>query len=750
MKTLAVIAITLSLSLSALAQQAAPSATGKKPLTIDVVASEPRGGGAPQSLKWSPDGTKIAFTESSEGDGKQALFYFDPASGRRAVLVAADRLAELDRPPVNGKKDDRQSDNRERFGVAAYHWAPDSKSILFDRDGQLWLYDLATNKGLQVTTPASDASLDPKFSPDGAFVSFVRKHNLYIKPARGGAEIALTRDTNENLLNGEVDWLYSEELDVRSNYFWSPDSKQILFLQSNESKVPTYPVVDWVPRHPTLDTIKYPKVGDPNPTVRLAVVDLKGRVKWLPLDIGGEFYIPRFGWVRPGLAWAMALNRAQNRQDLYFIDVNTGRSRLVLREQDPFYVELVDAYRFLKSGDRFLWPSWRDGHMHLYLYSFDKQNPLAAEARLVKQLTEGEYEVDGVEGIDEQNGVVYFVANKDDARQSHLYSVKLDGSGLTRITPGGGTHKPSMSENTRYFVDSYSSLTQQPKMSICAVGGQCHEIWASHRYDEYALQTPQFVDFKAEDGTVLHGLLLMPANATAAASVPLVMSPYGGPHGQEVIDAFSAMSGFDQVMAQRGFAVLKVDNRGMGNRGRKFATATYKNLGEVETRDQLAVLNQALERFPQFDRNRLGFWGWSYGGSMTLALMTASDVFKVGVAVAPVTDWRNYDTAYTERYMGLLPEDAEAYERTSIEKRAANLKGNLMIVHGTSDDNVHMQNTVQFIHELINHGKQFCLQMYPQKTHSISGAKARAHLYTRILMQFENGLMKQQAAAGAK
>lgn len=729
------------------AQQAQPTSTEtkKKPTIEAVYAAADASAAEPEHLQWSPDGSKITFVqEDASGEG-QSLWYFDPATGKSASLVASDKMAAMNPPAsaTGNKGDDRLRDNRARYGVAAYHWAPNSNGILFDNLGRLWYFDLKSEKATPVTN--GEPSGDPKFSPDGRYVSFVRRHNLFVKPVSGGHETALTKDTDENLLNGEVDWVYLEELDVRSNYFWSPDSRQILFLQMNEAPVPQYPVVDWMTTHPAVDMMRYPKAGDPNPTVRLGVVDLNGRTKWLPVTQESDIYIPRFGWVRPGLAWAMVLNRQQNRQDLYFIDTATGRSRLVLQEKDDAYIELTDTVRFLKSADRFIWGSWRDGYTHLYLYSFDKNNPVGADAKLERQLTKGEFEVTEVRSVDEQNGVVYLSANKDDDREMQLYAVKLEGGELSRVTQEKGSHDPEMAPNSRYFVDKFSSVTTQPVMQICGVSGPCNQIWRSTAMDSFELIAPQFVDFKAEDGTVLHGILLLPpAGAPGAKNgkIPLIMNPYGGPHGQSAKNASTAMAGFDQVLAQHGFAVLKVDNRGMGNRGRKFATVTYKNLGDIEFRDQMAALEQALQQFPQLDGSRVGFWGWSYGGAMTLNMMTRSDRFKVGVSVAPVTDWRNYDTIYTERYMGLPKDNPAGYDRASFLNKAAALKGNLMIVHGTSDDNVHMQNTLQFVNELINHGKQFCLQMYPQKTHSISGAKARTHLYTRILMQFENQLMK--------
>ncbi len=364
----------------------------------------------------------------------------------------------------------------------------------------------------------------------------------------------------------------------------------------------------------------------------------------------------------------------------------------------------------------------------------------------MKDLTPGHYQVDELAAVNEKEGIVYFLCNKDDPRQRQLYSVKLDGSGLTGITHEKGSHRVTMSKNGAHYFDSYSSLTTPPRRVLCKTGGQCWPVYESPGWSEYEnVLVPQFVNFKADDGTVLYGVLLLPPAGTAAevnGKVPLILNPYGGPGGQEVRDAWGVISLFDELLAQRGFAVLKVDNRGMSGRGRAFAAASRGNLGEVELKDQLAALDQALTRFPQLDATRLGWWGWSYGGTMTAWAMTHSDRFQAGVAVAPVTDWHNYDSTYTERYMKLPRDNEEGYEKTSIVRAAPGLKGRLLLVHGTSDDNVHMQNSMQFINALINAGKQFDLQLYPRKTHGIGGPQARMHLYHRILKHFEDNLLK--------
>ena len=703
-------------------------------------------GRGPEDVKWSPDGSKVSFVQRDDSGQHGALYYVDVATaGKPAVLVASEKLASL-APPTSAIKDERKKEAAQRYSIGAYHWSPDSRKLLFDSMGQLWLYSLDSGTAVQITG-SSDAAVDPKFSPDGSRISYVRRHNLYAQPLDGGHERALTKDGDDNLLNGEVDWIYEEELYTRSNYFWSPDGRQIAFLQMNEKDVPTYPITDWMPTHATVDQEKYPQPGDPNPKVRLGVVGSDGgKIKWIsagtgndvPLSDSPDALVPRFGWVRDGVLWAIALNRLQNRLDLYFVDVKNSKWALMMTETTDAWIDMHPEVDFqtLTSGDRYLWTSWRDGHNHIYLYQFDKQNPLSSPATMVAQLTHGDWEVESIAGADEKQGVVYFSANEGDWRQTNLYAVGLDGKNFHRVSRENGSHSTDFApQNSKYYVDRYSSLTTPPTVSLCAVDGVCNAFWQPHSVEAYNLLTPKFVDFKAADGTTtLQGVVLLPEGGPMIANgkVPLIVNPYGGPAAQTVRDAWGAIDLFDQVLAQQGFAILKVDNRGMGGRGKAFAMAIQHNFGETELSDQMAAVQQVLQQFPQLDGNRLGFWGWSYGGYFTLYALEHSDMFKGGVSVAPVTDWRNYDSIYTERYMGLPSENQEGYRKSSAVNFAANLHGKLLEVHGTSDDNVHMQNTVQMVNALINSGKQFELMMYPSKTHGIAGYQARTHLFHLI------------------
>jgi dipeptidyl-peptidase-4 len=715
----------------------AQSSSPAKPLTIEAIFA-PGGltGRGPETSEWSPDGTKLSFVQRNDAGEQGELWYVDAATGEKKVLVSAAKLASL-APDYNKVKDEREKERLTRYHVAAYIWAPDSKHLIFDSQGQLWLFDLGTNTAVQFTS-ASDPSGDPKFSPDGSHVSYVRKHNLYVRPVSGQGEKQLTKETGDDLFNGDIDWVYAEELAVRSNYFWSPDSKEIVFLHMDESKVPTYPIANLIPTHPTVDNEKYPKVGDVNPGVKLGVVDAdKDKVRWISLTSDQESYIPRFGWVREGVIWAEVLNRTQDKMDLYFVDAKSGKSMKVLTETSPgAWINVNDDFKVLMSGDRFLWSSWRDGHTHLYLYSFDKRNPLAAEAKLERQLTQGDFEVLGLEAVDESTGTVFFSSNKDDPRQRHIFSVKLDGTGSQQLTHEEGLYFGKFSDDAKHYEQTFLGPATSSKMSLCTVGTSCAPIWAARdETAEYGLRAPKFLEFKAEDGTTLYGRLLLPPDAPTGGKIPVIVNIYGGPAAQTVLK--DPTNPFDEILARRGFAIFSVDNRGTPGRDRKFQTTIRHEFGAIELKDQLTALDQLFDQYPQLDKDRIAIWGWSNGGSMTLYAMTHSDRFRAGVAVAPVTNQTNYDTIYTERYMGLLKEDAAGYGESDVTKAAANLHGALLIAHGTGDDNVHFQNSMQMIEALIKAGKQFQLMIYPNKTHSISGPDARDHLFHMIEAHFE-------------
>lgn len=725
------------------------SQTGnKRPLTIEEIFAEGGvTGRGPETLQWSPDGKQFTFIQRDDSGDHGELWSVDAATSEKKVLVSEAKLSSLS-PSVEKIKNEREKERLTRYHVASYQRAPDSKHLLFDSLGQLWFYSLENGIGVQLTS-SPDASSDAKFSPDGSRLAYLRKHDLFVRSIAHDEEKQITHSKDDNILNGEVDWVYAEELEARSNYFWSPDGKEIAFLQMDETNVPAYPITNYASTHATVDMEKYPQPGDPNPVVRLGVVSSSGgKTTWVAFD-GSSEYIPRFGWVRNGLMWAEVLNRTQDKLDLYFVDSRSGRSRRVLTESAPDgWVYVNDDFKVLKSGDRFTWQSWRDGHTHLYLYSFDKANPLASDAKLELQLTKGDFEIvgapgsehSGIVGIDEVAGVVYFSCNKDDPRQRQLYLVKLDGSGMQRVSGEDGNHEATFSDNGKYYVDMFSSLMTPPRMSACAIGGNCREVSRARSVDGYDLIAPQFLNFKAEDGSTLYSELLMPS-VSAGGKIPLIVYIYGGPAAQTVRNAWMGGDLFHEVLVHQGFAVFTVDNRGTPARGRQFQTSIRHQFGAIELKDQIAALDQVLAQYPQLDASRVGIWGWSNGGSMTLYAMTHSDRFKSGVSGAPVTDWHYYDSIYTERNNG-LPSDktSTSYTDMNLPAAADKLHGSLLLVHGTGDDNVHFQNSVQMVDALIQAGKQFRFMIYPGKVHGVTGTADLTHLFHMVEEHFEREL----------
>ena len=726
----------LPLSAAALAAASllstAGAQTSSKPLTVSAIFHDPTLlPEEPGGMTWAPDGTRMSYFDA---DGN--LMSAEGGTGQTSMLVPKEKIGSMH----SSNATEQDKDHRSRYNQASYVWAPDSQHLLFDANGALFLYTLRNGIGVAIAETGMASGDDPKFAPDGTAVSYIRDRDLYVRrlPSTQPA-VRLTMSRDPAVLNGVVDWLYLEELDVRSNYFWSPDSKSIAYLQMNEAAVPQYPITDWIPTHATAEQQRYPQPGDPNPAVRVGVANpATGHTAWMrvPLDSGND-YIPRFGWLNRRTLWIETLTRDHKHRRLYFADSATGTARLALEEADDKFLD--DDYDVTVSGPHILWTSWRDGHTQIYLYSYDEANPMASEAKLVRQLTKGTGDVVAVKGVDTAAGLVYYLSNESDPREQQAWSVKLDGSDAKQVTTAPGKHKPEFSPNTRFYFDSLSTTTKPPAVSMCRmVDAACKAFWQPKLNPQYALSEPRQLTLKASDGTTLYASLTLPAGQLAKGSVPLINNPYGGPHVQVVENAWAGRSGmFDQLLAEHGFAVLHVDNRGTGGRGRSFAQAAYHNFGPVQLEDQLAAMDQVLSQFPELDATRQGWWGWSWGGTFTLYAMTHSDRFKAGVAVAPVTDWRNYDSTYTERYMSRPVDNPDQYRNFSVVNTAEKLQGRLLLVHGTGDDNVHLENTVQFVQKLIDADLPYDLQIYPRKTHSIAGEEARTHLYNRILAQFE-------------
>jgi dipeptidyl-peptidase-4 len=712
-----------------------------KPLTVEAIfAHGPLIGTLPSGVSWSPDGKHLTYLDGEE------LMEIDPANGKARVLVSRAKMAEL----AGTGASEKDSDHRERYKMASYLWSPDSKHLLFDAGGRLWYYDLHSGTGVQVGFSATASGDDPKFSPNGKSLAFVRDHGLSVVSLRSSASSESSLSTvaaapNPETLNGEVDWVYLEELETRSNYFWSPDSNRLAFLQTNESAVTQYPLTDWIPTHAQVDSQRYPQPGDPNPEVRVGVVGAGGgKTVWVKLPIrAGQDYIPRFGWADPKTLWIETLTRDHKHRTLFFADASTGEAHPALELSDDKF--LAEDYDLSVEAGFIVLTDWRDGHSHLYLYSYDPADAAHATAKLERQLTKGDFEVSAVYRVDSAARTISYASNEGNPQEQQIWQIDFNGN-RRQLSTGAGTHEANFAPQGGAFAEKVSTRLDPPMMRLCPASGPCSAFWQTHAVEPYHLRAPEPIEVKAHDGTLLYATLLLPEGATSSASVPLILNPYGGPGAQTVGNLWKDSLLFDELLTRRGFAVLHADNRGMGHRGRAFAQAAYRDFGAVQFEDQLTVLDAVLARYPQLDSKRLGWWGWSWGGSFTLYAMTHSDRFRAGVSVAPVTDFRNYDSIYTERYLGLPADSADAYKNASLVDSAAHLKGRLLLVHGTGDDNVHLENSIQFIQKLIEAGIPYDLQLYPRKTHAIAGSEARVHLYGRILQHFEQYLKPESSS----
>jgi len=703
------------------------------PLTVEKIFSHGSLlGDTPEDLSWSPDGRHMSYMDGGE------LIDIDPGTAKAHVLVSRAKMASLE----ESRASERDRDHRARYGEAAYQWAPDSKHLLFDSDGRLWMYDLSNGTGIELGFTGEASEDDPKFSPNGESISFVRNHGLAVLRLRdsGTNPFMVAPAPNETTFMGQVDWVYEEELDVRSNYFWSPDSKNIAFLEMNETDVPLYPITDWIPTHPSLFLQRYPQPGDPNPNVRVGVISASGgRTAWVRLPIqAGNDYIPRFGWVDRKTLWIETLTRDHKHRTIFFANPGNGEVHSVLEVNDDKFLD--ENYDVSVADGTIVLTSWSDGHNHIYLYTYDEHDPDATSAKLEKQLTSGNFDVAGIARVDRANKMVYYASNEGNVLETQVWQVSFDGV-RKQLSSESGNHFPNFGLHGDNFVDRFSSRMRPPEFELCHGAGTCSVFWSTHALEPYGLTAPEQLQVKARDGSPLYATLLLPPGDRSPASVPLIVNPYGGPGPQEVANRWSDALLFDELLAEHGFAVLHADNRGTGMRGRAFAQAAYHNFGPVQLEDQLTVVDSVLAKYPELDSKRLGWWGWSWGGTFTLYAMTHSARFRAGVAVAPVTDWRDYDSIYTERYLGQPSQDPDAYKDFSVVNSAADMKGRLLLVQGTGDDNVHLENVVQFIQRLIEADLPYDLQIYPRKTHSISGPDVRTHLYNRILAQFEQYLM---------
>ena len=729
--------------LLALGLPAGLAAQGKKPLTLEEVV-----GGAfyPENIYGVTPipGDGEHYTQMNAA-GTQVIKYSFRTGQQVEVLFDATQAREC---PF------RQFDS--------YRFSPDGSTLLIATEttpiyrhsytAVHYLYSLKRNAEGRIDNKVerlSDGGPQqvPVFSPDGTMIAFVRDNNIFlVKRLYGNSESQVTTDGQRNaVLNGIPDWVYEEEFAMDRALEFSADSKMLAYVRWDESAVPSYsfplyagekPRREDYAKYPGAYTYKYPKTGEANSKVSVHTFDIKTKVtRTLKLPLEADAYIPRIRFTRDADKLAVfTLNRHQNRFDLYMADPRSTVCRLALREETDTYIKegTFDNIRFYDG--HFVFMSERSGFSHLYWYDLN--------GNLAKQITRGDFEVKNFLGLDEKTGTFYYTSNEGSPLRQAVWKTDRKGR-KTRLTAEEGTHTAQFSTDMKYFLDRYTSLDTPTVITLRDNTGRTlttlvDNAALNRKLAEYALPAKEFFSFQTSDGTTLNGWMMKPADFDESRKYPVIMYQYSGPGSQEVLDRFGIS--WETYMASQGYIIACVDGRGTGGRGAAFEKCTYLNLGVREARDQVeTALYLGLQ--PYVDKERIGIWGWSFGGYMTLMSMSeGTPVFKAGVAVAAVTDWNYYDTIYGERFMRTPQENADGYRASSAFTRAENLHGDLLLVHGSADDNVHFQNCAEYAEHLVQLGKQFDMQLYTNRNHSIFGGNTRMHLYTRLTNFFNTHL----------
>ena len=706
----------------------------KLPLTLEDIWAKPtfRAASVP-GFNWMNDGRYYSALENG------SLLQHEVTTGKALqTLVAASALqvAGTDKP----------------VSVDGYSFNANEQKILFTtatepiyrRSARATYYVLDRASKKLTPLSAGDKQGYATFSPDGRRVAFTRDNNVFVTDLATMKETAVTTSgVKNNLINGSADWVYEEEFGFAQGFFWSPDSKQIAFYTFDESQVPEYDMQEWGSLYPKEYRFKYPKAGEKNSLVSVSTYDVAS-ARTTKMDVGPEpdQYIPRVQWTQvPNTLSIQRLNRLQNKLEILHADAATGKTQVVLTDTNPAYVEINDDLNYLPGGKQFLFTSEKDGYQHLYLHDMS--------GREVRQLTKGDWEISAINGFDPKTGFVYYTSTEGSALQRHLYRINLQGTGKRRISEASnGTDVVNMSPDTKYFLNNHSSAGVPAVVSLRdgATGKLVKTLEDNAKLrqtlTQYNLGKLEFLTFKTSEGVELNAWMMKPTNFDPAKKYPVLMHVYGGPSfgsgsTQTVLDNAGGGTAFTnylwhQMLAEQGYIVVSVENRGTSGRGAAFRKATYANLGKLETIDQ-GEGAKYLATLPFVDKARIGIWGWSYGGYMTSLAMTKNpDLFKMGIAVAPVTNWRYYDTVYTERYLKTPQENPGGYDDNSPVQFAQNLKGKFLLVHGTGDDNVHFQNSIAFVDALIKANKDYQTLYYPNRNHGIAGGNTRLHLYRQM------------------
>lgn len=681
---------------------------------------------------WLSDG-KLMLFDARKPAAQRAFEVLDPATGtRRAALDMAAAVASLNKllPPAEARQ------------VLTWPQAfdPEGHRALYLISGDLFVLEMATARFTRLTkTEAEEHSAE--FSPNGKYLAFVRANDLYEVDLDTLQETRLTRDGSETTLNGTLSWLYWEEIFGRRDigYWWSPDSKAIAYLQTDESGVEVSTFVDFQPDAPRVVRQRYPKAGKPNPKVRVGLVEPRQATTWVQIVDRPFDAILRVKWLPDGQRVSVqTLTRDQHELGLYFVDRPSGAAKRILTETDRVgWVNIHDDLHFLADGKHFLWASERDDYYHLYRYTMD--------GRLVNQVTHGQWAMtsssglfwikQAVAGIDETNGWIYFTAMEHSPVERHFYRVNLDGTGMTRLTTEPGVHRISMAANTRFYLDNFSNLRAMPSLTLHQSDNSRKLSISPSRMEllaKFAFQYPELRTIPTADGFPLPARIMKPKDFRPDHRYPVILCVYGGASSATVLNAWQGDTLFYQLLLKEGYVVIKIDNRAATGIRKSLDNTVVGKIGEAEAADFVDA-TKWLKAQPWVDAGRIGVWGWSNGGFITLSLMTRSQEFKAGIAVAPVTDWRYYDSKWAEAFLGTPQDNPEGYARTSLVRRAGDLHGRLLLVHATYDDNVHPQNTQAFADALIKSGKLFELMIYPMRKHDIGDREASVHLYRTML-----------------
>jgi dipeptidyl-peptidase-4 len=698
-------------------------------ISIEQVASFPRPGmTAPGGVSFTPDSQGLCYLMSAEGNLALSLWRYDIATGARTVLAGPPPAQEFNR-------DEELRRERMRLrheGVTSYTFArnSDRQVLLVPRSGAL---AVSIDGGPLADVPGTEGAFDPWLSPDGSFVAFVRDGDLYAVHIETATSRRLTSTAEDGLTNGLAEFIAAEELDRDHGFWWSPDSRSVAFIEADSRHIPVYPIV-----HQGKDTVdvenhRYAFSGAENARLRLGVVELgTGAIRWMDLGGDPDIYVARVAWREDGPLIAQVLSRDQ--KDLALVTFDGREPRLLVHEHAEPWFNLDNATRFLESGE-ILRLSEKSGYRHIYVH--------AADGRELRQLTAGEWVVAGVAGVDESRRLVYFSANREDPREQHIYRVPLDGGEVERLTTLPGSYSAVLSKDGRFLASHHSSVDHAPTLTLVDLqAGTRAAIFANEGNSAEALGfvPPEFVTLPAADGTTLYGALYRPRGVAPGQKCPVIVSVYGGPHAQRVVrDWTMTVDMRAQYLASRGLAVFVLDNRGSWNRGLAFEAHIHLRMGTVEVEDQVAGVRWLAENYDFVDPSRVGVYGWSYGGYMTLmCLVTEPDVFKAGVAGAPVTHWDGYDTGYTERYMSTPAANPAGYREGSVMAHVEQLRGKLLIVHGMIDENVHFRHTGRLLVALTAAGKTYDTLFYPEERHMPRDAKGLLDHERRVLGYLES------------